>query len=293
MNVAIVGSGVVGFAVGKGFSKLGNNVLFYDINNSRVETIKKMGFNATGAISDTISADVLFICVPTPTKNFEIDLGAIKSSVMEIGRTFSKRKDYFLVVAKSTVVPTTSEKVLLPLLEKCSGKKAGKDFGYCNNPEFLREKFACEDFMSPDRVVIGEYDKKSGDILAELHKSFECPVIRTDLRTAEMIKYANNCFYAAKISFFNEIHLICRKFGIDSSLVRKTVQMDKFYSIHPWFHGKPFGGICLPKDLGALIGLCNHGGIHDPVMLKSVWEVNQAIKTLEEEKMHQAQSPAE
>ncbi len=279
MNVTIVGSGAVGFATGKGLSELGNTVTFYDISKSRADEIKKLGFNSTTDIDKALkNFDALFICVPTPTKDFKIDLSIMKSSAKEIGGHVKGRKGYFLIVVKSTVVPTTAEKVILPLIEKHSGKKAGRDFGFCNNPEFLREKHAYEDFMSPDRIAIGEYDKKSGDMLEELYKSFRCPIIRTNLRTAEMIKYANNCFYAAKISFFNEIHIICEKLDIDSGIVRKAVQLDRFYATHPWFHGQPFGGVCLPKDLGALIGFCNHGGIHDPVMLKSVWKINETIK---------------
>lgn len=174
----------------------------------------------------------------------------------------------------------TTEKVIIPIFEKYSGKKAGKDFGVCFNPEFLQEKRAYEDVINPDRIVIGEYDKKSGDILEKIYKPFNAPIIRTDIRTSEMVKYANNCFYATKISFFNEIHMMCQKVGIDSVTVRKVVQMDKYYGVHPWEHGHAFGGKCLPKDLNAIIGLFNHQRIHNPVLLKAVRKVNSRISSV-------------
>ena len=134
--------------------------------------------------------------------------------------------------------------------------------------------------MNPDRIVIGEYDKKSGDIIEELYSHFNCPMIRTNLRTSEMAKYANNCFYAAKISFFNEMHLMCQKIGIDSNIIRKIVQTDKFYGIHPWEHGHSFGGKCLPKDLNAIIHMFNEGHIYEPVLLKAVRDINNKIDNI-------------
>lgn len=279
MKIGIIGSGVVGYAVGKGFDQLKHDVLFYDINKSRAEAIIGEGRRATTDIKSAAEySDVFFVCVPTPTKKRKIDLSIITAAAKDLAKAARNKKGYFLIAVKSTVVPTTTEKLIIPLFEKYSGKKAGADFGVCYNPEFLRAKYAFEDFMDPDRIVIGEYDKKSGDILGELYAPFTCPVIRTpNFRTAELIKYANNCFYAAKISFFNEIHLISEKLGIDSALVRRAVQMDRYYPSHPLFHGKGFGGECLPKDLNALIGFCAGLKIHNPVLLKSVWAVNKLM----------------
>ena len=121
-----------------------------------------------------------------------------------------KQKDYHLIVVKSTVIPGTTEDVVIKNLENSSGKKVGKDFGVCMNPEFLREGRALEDFFHPDRIVIGEYDKKSGDVLQEVYKSFKCQILRTNLKTAEMIKYASNSFLATKVSFANEVGNICK-----------------------------------------------------------------------------------
>jgi UDPglucose 6-dehydrogenase len=188
------------------------------------------------------------------------------------------RKEYFLIVIKSTVIPTTTEDIIIPLIENYSGKKAGQDFGVCVNPEFVREREALSG-ENPDRIVIGQYDSRSGDLLEKVYSDISSPIIRTDIRTAEMIKYANNCFYAAKISFFNEIHMVCTKLGIDSHTVRRAVQMDKYYSTHPWEHGNAFGGKCLPKDLQAFISFCTDSAVcHTPVLLNSVQQVNEMMK---------------
>ncbi|MEK6842931.1 MAG: nucleotide sugar dehydrogenase, partial [Candidatus Micrarchaeota archaeon] len=207
----------------------------------------------------------------------KIVLNNVRAVAKEIGKHLRKKNRYTLVVVKSTVTPMTCETIVIPLLEKHSGKKAGVEFGLCSNPEFLRENKAFEDFMNPDRIVLGEFDKRSGDMLESIYKGFSCPIVRTDLRTSEMAKYANNTFYATKISFFNELHLICEKFGADSTLIRKIVQMDRFYATHPWEHSHCFGGACLPKDLDALIHFAKSNKFHDPVLLKAVRTINEEI----------------
>jgi UDPglucose 6-dehydrogenase len=283
MRIGIVGSGVVGYATGSGLSKIGHSVIFFDVNSERVRWIRNNGLEATDDIRTLArSADVIFISVPTPTVDGKIDLSYVKSAIKNLGDAISSRKDYFTIVVKSSVIPTTTENVIVPQFERHSGKVAGKDFGVCMNPEFLQEKCANDDFMHPDRIVIGEYDKRSGDVLEEIYKFFSCPILRVDIRTAEIIKYANNCFYATKISFFNEIHLMCSKLGIDSEMVRKAVQLDRFYGTHPWSHGHAFGGKCLPKDLSAFIDLCESDVLGEPILLKSVRLVNEKIRALDE-----------
>ena len=277
-NIGVIGSGVVGSAVGRGFKNIGNDVIFYDIDENRIENLKSEGYQSTSDLNVVVkNSETFFICVPTPDKDRQIDLSIIKNCVKKLSELLKNKDDYFVIVVKSTVIPMTTEKVILPLIEEYTGKKVGHDFGICFNPEFLRENRAYEDFMNPDRIVIGEYDKKSGDTLQELYSSFKCPIIRTDIKTAEMTKYANNCFYTTKISFFNEMHMMCQKIGIDSNVIRKVVQMDRYYGTHPWEHGHSFGGKCLPKDLNALIALFNEGHIHDPTLLKAVRKVNDEI----------------
>ena len=274
----MVGSGVVGSATGKGFENIGKDVIFFDVDASRIENLKKEGFRATTDFQFAIrDSGIFFLCVPTPDCDQQIDLSIIDIATKNLATLCRDKNEYFIVVVKSTIIPMTTENRIIPIFEKYSGRKVGIDFGVCFNPEFLREENPLRDFLNPDRIVIGQYDQKSGDILYELYSGFTCPIIRTDLRTAEMAKYANNCFYATKISFFNEIHMICQEIGIDSVTIRKIVQMDKYYGIHPWSHGHSFGGKCIPKDLNALIALVNHGGIHEPTLLKAVRRVNEQI----------------
>jgi UDPglucose 6-dehydrogenase len=165
---------------------------------------------------------------------------------------------------------------LVPVLEKYSGLKAGRDFGVCMNPEFLREKSSVEDFLNPDRIVIGSLNERSGEVLERLYSSFKSPIIKTDLDTAEMIKYASNLFLASKISFFNEIHLICQQVGLDSKMVSEAVSLDKRIGKYGVYGGKPFSGMCFPKDLAAFITFAKSKGVN-PKLLEAVEEVNSEI----------------
>jgi len=222
-KISIIGSGWVGTAIGKGLIELGNEVIFYDIVDKDL-----LNFTFTKDINHAIeNSDISFICVPTPTIPEGIDLGYIKEAAKNIGKVLANKEDYHLVVVKSTVVSGTTEDVVIPILEKYSGKKAGSEIGACMNPEFLTEisgtwskdEDTKKDFFTEDKIVIGEYDKKSGDVLEELYKPLNKPIFRTDLKTAELIKYASNCMLAAKISYWNEIFLICKELGWDAPLL--------------------------------------------------------------------------
>jgi len=178
----------------------------------------------------------------------------------------AKKNSYHIVVIKSTVSPGTTESIVIPILEKCSFKKAGTDFGIAVNPEFLQEGRAVHCFFNPDRIIIGEYDRRTGDILQEIYQDFLAPTIRTDIRTAEMIKHASNAFLATKISFINEIGNICKKLGIDIYEVAEAMSLD--YRISPHFleAGLGFGGSCLPKDARTLISAAKDLG-YEPQLL--------------------------
>jgi UDPglucose 6-dehydrogenase len=190
-----------------------------------------------------------------------------------------------VVVVKSTVVPMTTEKIIIPLLEEHSGKKVGPDVGVCTNPEFLTEIHHswtddpswARDFFTEERIVIGEFDKRSGDVIEALYKPLRVPIIRTDLKTAEMIKYAANCALASRISYWNEIYYICQKLGIDSDFVARVAAMDKRIGKYGTIHGKAFGGKCLPKDIEAFISFAEELG-YEPKLLKAVVEINERIK---------------
>jgi GDP-mannose 6-dehydrogenase len=158
------------------------------------------------------------------------------------------------VVIRSTILPGTMHKMVIPTLEEFSGKKAGIDFGVCNNPEFLREGSAVKDFRHPPKTVIGELDQASGDILAALYKKLDAPLIRTNLESAEMVKYVDNSWHALKIGFANEIGNLCKSLGLDAHVVMDIFCQDRKLNISPAYllPGFAFGGSCLPKDLRAL-----------------------------------------
>jgi UDPglucose 6-dehydrogenase len=281
-----LGSGVVGTATGIGLSKLGNEVIFYDVDLGKVRLLSNSALVATSQIKEAVErSEISFICVPTPLKKRRMDLGYVKSLLKALAACLKTRDGYHLVVIKSTVLPTTTEAVVIPLLEKVSGKKVGECIGVCVNPEFLTEIHStwtdsdefCRSFFNEDRIVIGELDRRSGDLLESLYSAMKIPIVRTDLRTAEMIKFASNCALASRISYWNEIFYVCQRLGINSDTVARTAAMDKRIGKYGTIHGKAFGGKCLPKDLGAFIGFCRRLG-YEPKLLKATREVNEKIK---------------
>lgn len=285
-SISILGSGIVGMAVGVGLSKLGNYVIFYDIDERKVQLLSSSALVATSQIEKAISAsEISFICVPTPLINGEMDLSYVKSIVKGLASCLRNKNQYHLVVIKSTVLPKTTEEIVIPLLEKVSKKHVGENIGVCVNPEFLTEihhtwtesdKFS-RSFFNEDRIVVGELDKRSGNLLASLYSSLGVPIIRTDLKTAEMIKFACNCVLASRISYWNEIFYICQRAGVDSNTVAHAAAMDRRIGKYGTVHGKAFGGKCLPKDLGAFIRFSETLG-YEPKLLKAVQEVNAKIK---------------
>jgi UDPglucose 6-dehydrogenase len=302
MRISIVGTGYVGLITGACFAELGNDVVCVDVIKEKVDKInngeapiyeegldgllkKNVGKKlraTTDLKSAVLNTDVTFVAVGTPdAPDGGIDLRYVKSAAEEIGKALAG-KGWHTVVVKSTVVPGTTDSIVLPILEKKSGKKAGGGFGLCMNPEFLREGKAIDDFMKPDRIVIGQLNEKSGKALVELYKGFECEKLVTDLRTAEMIKYASNAFLATKISFINEIANICEKVGTDVVDVAKGVGLDRRISPHFLQAGVGYGGSCFPKDVKAIAEMGKREG-YEPILLESVVELNkrQALRAVE------------
>jgi UDPglucose 6-dehydrogenase len=294
MKISIIGTGYVGTVSAACFAELGHEVICVDVDRSKIdrinagippiyeeglqELLKKHAGKRLSATSDydfaVMNSDVSFICVGTPSdSDGNIDLGIIKAASASLGDSLRAKKGYHVIVVKSTVVPETTEKIVLPIIERHSGKHEG-DFGIVMNPEFLREGKAVHDFMHPDKIVVGSLDKKSGDIVASLYNGLDCEVTRTNPRTAEMIKYANNSFLATKISFANEVGNICKELGIDTYEVMSAVGKD--FRIGKYFlnAGAGFGGSCFPKDVKALIGKAKEIG-YEPILLKSVITVNE------------------
>ena len=277
MRISIIGSGVVGEATGKGLHMKGNDVLFHDIDGEKLKALEKQGYHVTASLADAIhGSDILFICVPTPTVQGEFDARVVEEVASDIGHILGSAEGYKRVVVRSTVLPTITRVKILPLLEECSNLHAGPDFGVCMNPEFLRERLALHDFLTPSRVVIGEFDQRSGDALAQLYSPFNAPVIRTDLDTAEIIKYAANLFLATKISFFNEIHMLCEQMRVNADTVSKVVALDPRIGDYGTQGGEPFDGNCFPKDLAAFITFAKSLNI-SPKLLQAALDVNEAM----------------
>jgi UDPglucose 6-dehydrogenase len=239
--------------------------------------LKMNGHKTTDKVEEAVKdSQVLFVCVPTPTINNKVDVSYLWNSAKSIGEGLRKAKDFPVIAFRSTAPPQTTRTQLIPLLEKYSRLKAGRDFGVCMNPEFLREKTPMEDFLNPERIVIGELEKNSGDILESVYSSFKCPIIRTSLDSAEMIKYASNLFLASKIWFFNEINMLCEELGIDSKIVSESVSLDRRIGKYGVYGGRPFSGMCFPKDLAAFITFSKSKGIN-PKLLEAVAEINRQI----------------
>ena len=227
-----------------------------DIGEIIAATVKAGRLRAT---SDPVQAiretELSFVCVGTPSQaNGNLDLRYIRRICEQIGEALKNKSARHTVVIRSTILPGTMHKMVIPTLEEFSGKKAGVDFGVCNNPEFLREGSAVKDFRQPPKTVIGESDQASGDILAGLYKKLEAPLIRTNLETAEMVKYVDNSWHALKIGFANEIGTLGKSLGVDAHEVMKIFCQDRKLNISTAYlsPGFAFGGSCLPKDLRAL-----------------------------------------
>jgi len=297
MRICVVGAGYVGLATGVMFAKLGHDVICADIDPSRVKSVRgsKLPFHepplerelakairrgrlsaSTEVVASARDSQVIFICVQTPSMSSgRIDVRPIKSACRSIAKALSSSDDRKLVVMKSTVVPSTTESVVRPILEKTSGKVAGRDFDLCMNPEFLQEGSALKDSVEPSRVVIGADEKRSGDRLARLYRGVKSPVVRTGIRSAEMVKYASNVFLATKISYANDIANMCSRLGIDSEPVLGAAGMDPRIGSLFMKPGLGFGGSCLPKDVKALKDKASREGYRSR-LLAALLAINDA-----------------
>jgi GDP-mannose 6-dehydrogenase len=276
MRVSIFGLGYVGAVSAACFASEGHEVIGVDPIHTKTDLINKgqspiVEADLSEIIESTVNAgrlratndsahaihetELSFVCVGTPSQaNGNLDLRYIRRICEQIGEALKIKTARHTVVIRSTILPGTMYKIVIPTLEEFSGKQAGVDFGVCNNPEFLREGSAVQDFRCPPKTVIGELDRPSGDTLATLYEKLEAPLIRTDIESAEMVKYVDNSWHALKIGFANEIGNLCKSLGLDAHIVMKIFCQDRKLNISPAYllPGFAFGGSCLPKDLRAL-----------------------------------------
>jgi GDP-mannose 6-dehydrogenase len=200
--------------------------------------------------------DLALVCVGTPSQpNGGIDLKYVRRVCEQIGAVLQAHAGAPVIVMRSTMLPGTMRELVIPTLEKASGKKAGEEFGLCINPEFLREGTAVHDYYHPPKTVIGEVNRASGDLLAALYAKTPGPLIRTDIATAEMVKYADNAWHALKVGFANEVGSLCKALQVDAHRVMEIFCQDQKLNLSPYYlkPGFAFGGSCLPKDLRALL----------------------------------------
>jgi len=209
--------------------------------------------DATAAVGQT---EMSLVCVGTPSRsNGDIELKYVRRVCEQIGAALRHHHGAPVVVIRSTLLPGTMREVVIPTLEAASGRRAGVDFGVCVNPEFLREGTAVRDYFNPPKTVIGELNQASGDLLANLYGRITAPLLRTDIETAEMVKYADNAWHALKVGFANEIGNLCKGLEVDSHHVMDIFCQDTKLNLSPYYlkPGFAFGGSCLPKDLRALL----------------------------------------
>lgn len=283
-NISIFGLGYVGSVSAACLAERDNRVIGVDVNPVKVEMFQegrspvieagldelvRQGVYAgrISATTDTraavMASDVSLICVGTPSQpNGSLDLHYVERVCEEIGRALAQKKEYHTIVLRSTVLPGTTENIVLPLLEKASGKTSFRDFGVCFNPEFLREGTAIKDFADPPFTIIGSDDERTAQAVSALYARLDAPVMIVPIKVAEMVKYVNNAFHALKVTFANEIGNICKQQGIDSHLVMNIFTQDKKLNLSPYYlkPGFAFGGSCLPKDVRALL---YHSRRHD------------------------------
>jgi GDP-mannose 6-dehydrogenase len=301
MKIAVLGLGYVGTVSAACLASRGHRVVGVDVEPRKVDAIKEgrapviepglddlikqtVADGSLTAISDprqaVIDTDVSLICVGTPGQTSgALDLKYLIRVAEDVGAALADRPRGHVVTFRSTMLPGTVEDTLVPILERSSGLRAGEDFGVAVNPEFLREGSSLKDFEAPPRIVVGQINQESGDILMSIYDGIEAPRVQTAIRTAEVVKYADNCFHALKIGFANEIGNICKASGVDARESMEIFCLDTKLNIAPTYlkPGAAFGGSCLPKDLRALVHHARSSQLKVP-LLDSVLAANEEQK---------------
>jgi len=303
VKINVFGLGYVGCVSAACLANDDHIVTGVDINNSRIQLINKgkspiieLGLQeaiqaaiTAGKLKATVNdiqnigpADISIVCVGTPSHdNGSLQLQFIQRVAKQIGEFLRTIDSYHVVNIRSTVLPGTVEEVVIPLIEQESEKKAGIDFGVCMNPEFMREGTSIDDYYNPPFTLIGELDKKSGDIVAKLYEKINAPTLRTSIRVAEITKYTCNIFHALKVSFANEIGNICKSLNIDSHQVMDIFCKDTKLNLSQYYlkPGYAFGGSCLPKDTRALLYKAKELDLESPVLSAILRSNNNQIES--------------
>lgn len=298
MKISIFGLGYVGTVSAGCLAHDGHDVLGVDPIQTKVDLINnglppiieaEIGeliahavqngrLRATSDPTEAIQTTQLsLVCVGTPSQpNGNLDLHYIRRTCEEIGSALRNKNSFHTVVIRSTILPGTMNRIVIPVLQEASGKTAGVDFGIAYNPEFLREGSAVGDYNAPPKTVIGELDQASGSILAQLYANLDAPLMKVPLEVAELVKYIDNSWHALKIGFANEIGTLCKALGVDAHEVMDVFCQDRKLNISPAYlrPGFAFGGSCLPKDLRALAYTAKSHDLELPI-LRSILPSNE------------------
>jgi GDP-mannose 6-dehydrogenase len=277
MRISVLGLGYVGAVVAGCLARKGHEVIGVDVEASKVallnsgrspiiekdvdqiiaQEVAAGRLSATTQVAAAVPrSDLIMVCVGTPSRsNGAIELKHVRRVCEQIGAALRTHPGAPVVVVRSTMLPGTTRDLVLPTLEASSGRQAGTDFGVCVNPEFLREGTAVHDYLHPPKTVIGELNRASGDLLASVYAGLPAPLLRTDIETAEMVKYADNAWHALKVGFANEVGRLCKSLQVDSHRVMDIFCRDTKLNLSECYlkPGFAFGGSCLPKDLRALL----------------------------------------
>jgi GDP-mannose 6-dehydrogenase len=300
MKISVFGLGYVGCVSIGCLAQNGHEIIGVDNNETKVRFVgvgkspiiepevdvilaeqKKAGkiSTTTDPLSAVLSTDVSFVAVGTPgTNNGHLDFSAVFKVAEEIGTAIKQKREFHVVAVRSTVLPGTCEKIE-SIIKKMSGKESGKDFCVVSNPEFLREGTAVRDYYSPSYTLIGSDNSRAVDVMKNVYSGIKAPLIVTDRKIAELIKYVNNCFHALKITFANEVGNICKAIGVNSHELMDIFCMDTKLNVSPYYlkPGFAYGGSCLPKDMKALATIAHDSYIKCPV-IESIEASNELQK---------------
>ena len=289
-TISILGLGYVGAVSAACFSHRGHSVIGVDPDVEKIATLNRgespiveegladlldnaRRVGRLEAICEprkaVMESDITMVCVGTPAgPDGECDLKYLRMAAEQIGSALAVKDDYHVVVFRSTVPPKTTRDILIPILEKASGKFSGRDFGVCFNPEFLRESSAIKDFYEPPKIVIGAVDQRSSAAVAELYKGLSGELIETTIEAAEFVKYIDNTWHGLKVGFGNEVGRLCKAMGVDSHQVMNIFVKDTKLNLSPYYlrPGFAFGGSCLPKDTRGIMNLAADNSVSTPLI---------------------------